>query len=189
MAFTGFASVNIRKSLPITSLPVILASTPRDYALYAAREFINNNGSALSMTQTSNTVGLHHPEEGKRGDSTLLSQTSFTDDDVLWYLDHKKISNKKLIPLIDGNLELVRHAQIAYPQMEYFMSSLKSGNRMKMTSNVVRSCILVATFNNRVIELELPIPVTEYVLHQTPLYGSWLEQHVDKFYELLKRCR
>lgn len=189
MAFIGFASVNIRQVLPHTPLPVILATIPRDYVMYAARDFINTHpGSFISMTQTANTIGLSDPTAPKN-DTTLLVQTSFSDEDVVWYLERKQINNKQLVDLIDGNIELVREAHIAYPHMEYFISSLNSGVRMKKPVTIVQPCIMVATFNNRILELELPTPVVEYVLHKTPLYGRWLEQHVDKFYELLRRYK
>lgn len=180
----GFEVINIRSLLekldPEYSSSFILSTRPLQYAEFVAQEWLENNPNAhVVMEVTPSAVVV----EGS-GRELLFRQDYFSDSDTKWYLSKMGVhASEKLLAVLNNNLALLPKVLRVLPVFDYFLSSLESGQRMKKSAYIVQECIEVAIANRNVI---FPIAVHSFIDNETPSYGLWTEQHIDKFYRVLR---
>lgn len=169
--------------------PFGLLTTPRDFSQFVANEYISQRpGEPLTAQVLADGVLVRQMDSSPQVWRNI-SQRVFSDEDVEWYLTRQGVKNKRLVSLMDGNLDLLKTAQRAEPHLSYFSQTLKTGQRMKKPVHQVQPCIMIAAYTTRFHDMQLPIPVLDWVLNKAPRYGAWLEQHIDRFYEVLNACK
>ena len=173
----------LREIIRTRQFPMYLRSYPPDYAVKVVEEYSEENPTLdLGSRKMDNGVVVWLGAD--KNDPAEFSQITFTDDDVRWFLTQTKHRNiDQLVSLLGGSLSHLSFVTTALPFMDYFLKTLETGERMKKDAYICQACILTVFYHPGVV---LPKAVMEYVAFDTPEYGTWTEQHVNQFYEILR---
>lgn len=156
----------------------VLQTPYKEFAEAVYKKWAEKYGvSKHSVLRTSDGMSVY--VEGKSNVPVTLNCFLLSDKDIEWFC------GKRWVEHLQGDPSLLPLAKSTDPYMGEFIRSVTTGERMKKPVHIVKDCI---EFTSRSMAVLYPTEAFDYVLNSCPEFGPWTEQHIDKFYELLREA-